>query len=555
MASVRLSSPAMHLPAARVVRPAWLRLPQDRWLTATVLAALALSVAAWFYAYQHHWTLIYNDAYAHLMIARRVFDNTTPGLAQLGGVWLPLPHVVMLPFVWNDALWRSGLAGSIPSMLCYVTAANFVFLAVRRVTHDSRVAAIGALAFMLNPGVLYVQSTPLTEPLLIATMTAACYFFLAWVQDDQPRWLVWAGASTFLATLARYDGWFLLMVFLGCIVIIGVMQRQRVRQIIDHLLLFGALGVFGPALWLLWNQLIFHDALYFQNGPYSSQTQQMLVLQHGDLDTYHNVWQALRHFLFTSAETVGPMLLILAIAGLVTLLARKRLSTEAIATLPFAAPFAFYVVALYTGQAVLYVPGAAPAHASSLFYNARYGTEIVAPVAFFLATLIGRQVWARVGMIAVIAVQSILVATGGIIALQDGQYGASCVAARASVDYLAQHYSGGNILEDTYYRNPQQYAIVAGAKLTSIIYQGSGAQWDAALQDPAANADWVVVHAGDLVAQHIDINSAAFLAQFTPVAHDSDGVALYHRTGAPLAQHTLPSDFDTALAQCSTTSH
>ncbi|MBA3824110.1 MAG: glycosyltransferase family 39 protein, partial [Ktedonobacterales bacterium] len=497
-------------------------------------------------------TLLYNDAYAHLMIARRVFDNTTPGLAQLGGVWLPLPHVVMLPFVWNDTLWRSGLAGSIPSMLCYVSAANFVFLSVRRITHDSRVSSIGALAFMLNPGVLYIQSTPLTEPLLIATMTAACYFFLAWVQDDQPRWLVWAGLSTFLATLARYDGWFLLFVFLGCIVVIGVMQRRRLRQIVDHLLLFGALGAFGPALWLLWNQLIFHDALYFQNGPYSSQTQQMLVLQHGDLDTYHNVWQAFRHFLFASAETVGPMLLVLAILGLVMLLVRKRLSPEAIATLPFAAPFAFYVVALFTGQAVLYVPGASPAHAGSIFYNARYGTEIVAPVAFFLATLIGRQVWLRVGAILVIAVQSFLIAQGGIIALQDGQYGASCVAARPSVDYLAQHYLSGNILEDTYFKNPQQYAIVAGTKLTNIIYQGSGAQWDAALQDPAANADWVVIHSGDLVAQHVDVTSAAFLAHFTPVAHDSDGVALYHRTGAPLAQHTLPADFDTAQQRCGT---
>jgi hypothetical protein len=555
MASVRLSSPAMHLPATRAARPGWLRLPQDRWLTATIVLALLFSVAAWVYAYHNHWTLLYNDAYSHLTIARRVFDNATPGLAQLGGVWLPLPHVIMLPFVWNDTLWRSGLAGSIPSMLSYITAANFVFLAIRRVAHDSHVAMIGALAFMLNPGVLYMQSTPLTESLLIATMTAACYFFLAWVQDAEPRWLVWAGASTFLATLARYDGWFLLMVFLGCIVVIGITQRQRLRQIIDHLLLFGALGVFGPVLWLLWNQLIFHDALYFQNGPYSSQAQQMLVLQHGDLDTYHNLWQAIRHFTFASAETVGPVLLGLAFAGLVALLARKRLSPVAIATLPFAAPFAFYVVALYTGQAVLYVPGAAPAHASSLFYNARYGTEIVAPVAFFLAMLIGRQVWARLGMLAVIAVQSIVVATGGIIALQDGQYGASCLAARASVDYLAQHYNGGNILEDTFYDNPQQYAIDAGARLTNVIYQGSGDQWDAALQDPAGHVDWVVLRAGDLVAQHIDASSATFLAQFTPVAHDSDGLALYHRTGAPLAQRTLPADFDTALAQCSTTHH
>lgn len=366
-------------------------------------------------------TLLYNDAYAHLVIARRVFDNTTPGLAQLGGVWLPLPHLIMLPFVWSDTLFRSGMAGSFSSMPCYVIAACFIFLAARRITHNSRASFIGAMIFMLNPGVLYMQTTPLTEPVLIATMTAACYFFLAWVQDDQPRWLIWAAASTSLATLARYDGWFLYVVFLGCIIVIDMMQHRKFRQLEDHLLLFGSFGGLGIALWFLWNWMIFHDPLYFQNGPYSSQTQQMLVLHGGALTTYHNAWEAFRHFLYASAETVGPVLLGMAIIGLIVFTARKRLSPEVVGALPFVAPFVFYVIALFTGQAVLFVPGAVPANASNIFYNARYGTEIVAPVAFFVAILIGRQVWVQFGFVAVILLQSALIAHGGIIALQDGQ--------------------------------------------------------------------------------------------------------------------------------------
>ena len=55
--------------------------------------------------------LLYADAISRLDIARKVVDNITPGLAQLGNVWLPLPQILMLPFIWNSYLWQSGIAG------------------------------------------------------------------------------------------------------------------------------------------------------------------------------------------------------------------------------------------------------------------------------------------------------------------------------------------------------------------------------------------------------------------------------------------------------------
>jgi hypothetical protein len=550
MSSVGLS---VAEPARRTValtRLAWLHWPRDRWLVATIVLAVVCSVGAWWYAYAHHLTLLYNDAYAHLLIARRVFDNTTPGLAQLGGVWLPLPHVIMLPFIWSDALFQTGMAGSFSSMPCYIAAAIFVFLSARRMTGNSRAAFIGALAFILNPGVLYMQTTPLTEPVLIATMTGACYFFLEWAHEPQPRHLVWAALCTFLSTLTRYDGWFLMVTLLACIVLIDLQRRQAFKQIRDHVMLFGTLSGFGMALWFLWNLLIFHDPLYFQNGPYSSQTQQDLVLQHGQLTTYHNLWQSFRHFLYASAETVGPSLLALAIIGLIIVLVRHKLGPLAIGALPFTAPFVFYVVALYLGQAVLFVPGAAPANASNILYNARYGTEIAAPVAFFLAVLIGRRLVPQLALAGVILTQVVLTAHGGIIALQDGQYGASCAASRPTVDYLASHYAGGLILEDTYFKNPQNYAVDAHLELKDIIYQGSGAIWDQALTNPAATVNWIVVNQGDLVSQHVNLASPAFLAQFAPVAQDSDGVQLYHRIASPLAHNTVDPAVTQAHALC-----
>ena len=80
-------------------------------------AAALVSVAAFLFFYFRGEILLYGDAVAHINIARRVFDSNTPGPLQLGTVWLPLPHILMIPFVVNDWMWRSGVGGSIPSMI------------------------------------------------------------------------------------------------------------------------------------------------------------------------------------------------------------------------------------------------------------------------------------------------------------------------------------------------------------------------------------------------------------------------------------------------------
>src|SRR5579859_1435088 len=131
----------------------------DRWLLATVIIACCTSIIAVWYFAQNYQILLLGDTYAHMLIARRLFDNSTPGLAQLGGIWLPLPHLLMLPFIWNDYLWHTGLAGSFVAMPCYVISTIYIFRAARRLTHNSRASFVGTLVFLLNPNILYLQST------------------------------------------------------------------------------------------------------------------------------------------------------------------------------------------------------------------------------------------------------------------------------------------------------------------------------------------------------------------------------------------------------------
>jgi len=66
------------------------------WLTAWV------SIFSFLFYLRRGDALLYGDAVAHINIARRVFDSRTPGLLQLGTVWLPLPHLLMIPFLFSN---------------------------------------------------------------------------------------------------------------------------------------------------------------------------------------------------------------------------------------------------------------------------------------------------------------------------------------------------------------------------------------------------------------------------------------------------------------------
>src|SRR5579862_3348651 len=93
--------------------------PTPRWDRETALVAqiaACVSFISFAFYFQHGGLLLYGDAVAHINIARRVFDSQTPGLLQLGTVWLPLPHLLILPFIVPMRLWQSGTGGSIPSM-------------------------------------------------------------------------------------------------------------------------------------------------------------------------------------------------------------------------------------------------------------------------------------------------------------------------------------------------------------------------------------------------------------------------------------------------------
>jgi hypothetical protein len=164
-------------------------------------------------------TLSHYDARGHLVVARRIIDSVTPGWQQIGAVWLPLPHLLNALPVQVDAWYGSGASAVAISIAAFAASVGAISWIVLELTESAAATVAGAAVFALNPNVLYLQATPMTEPLLLALMTVAVAMLLAWcrpgpmdqaendprrVQRTRPTYVGWAFA---LACLTRYEAW------------------------------------------------------------------------------------------------------------------------------------------------------------------------------------------------------------------------------------------------------------------------------------------------------------------------------------------------------------
>ena len=126
-------------------------------------------------------TLSHYDAKAHLVVARRILDSLTPGWEQIGAVWLPLPHLINMLPVQIDFFYRTGAFAVAISILANALAASSIAWTVLALTASPSAALMAAALYLTNPNVLYLQSTPMSEPLVFGLTALQVALFTRWV--------------------------------------------------------------------------------------------------------------------------------------------------------------------------------------------------------------------------------------------------------------------------------------------------------------------------------------------------------------------------------------
>jgi len=448
--------------------------------------AIVVVIAAWCFSFIKGYVLTYNDAASHLNIARRVIDNLTPGLAQIGTVWLPLPHLLMLIFAWNDFLWHTALAGSIVSMISYVITVVFTYKLIVLLTENKPGATVGTIIVALNPNFLYLATTPMTEPLLLATFTLSAYFLAKFIKTKEILNLILAGVFVMASSLTRYDGWFLFVWLTVLLLIWGmpVLGRKKTEGII---FLFISIGGFGIALWFLWNLTIFNDALYFITGPYSAYAQQKVLRNVGQLPTESNLYLSPSYYVWAVIENNGLIIALLSFIGFIAAPFIIKSKQQLVVLLTVISPFLFNVLALYLGQSAMNVPQAAK---DPGLFNIRYGVLMLPAFALVLGILASRRKLFWIVSLVFIIQSFIFFRQGLPVALVDGLNGLENTQYTIEASkWLKDNYQGGLILTSL----ASHDAFVARVQLPMKLYihEGTREYWQNALKKPSAGVKYI----------------------------------------------------------------
>jgi len=507
-----------------------------------VWLAIFISVFSFLFYYRHGDVLLYGDAVAHINIARRVFDSKTPGLQQLGTVWLPLPHLLIIPFIRSMQMWQSGSGGSIPSMAGFVFGVLGIFRLVRaafgRDGEMDGAAKVGAwtsaLAYGANPNLIYMQATAMGESLYLAFFIWTAVYFAEFARGGAKasRSLTKCGLCLVAACLTRYDGWFLAAILVVLAAVLGShlgnvrgdgTSRFTIPGSRAAILRFVLIAVAGPAFWLGYNAVVYRNPLEFANGPYSAKAIEQKTATvnpaKGNLLAAGSYFLKAAELDVGEANWLGRLWLALALLG--SLLAGW--SGRGRVALLLWAPLPFYALSVAYGSVPIFVPTWWPFS----LYNVRYGLQLLPAFAVFVplaiaflvraATKIHSEVsWSRwANVVAIASVFALLSASYAAIWRADPicyREAAINMRGRVPLDeqlvgwlkslpadstllmYLGDH---AEALERA--RIPLRRSINEGNHRVWKQPVDLEGLWERALADPAAYADYVVGFEGDPV--------------------------------------------------------
>jgi hypothetical protein len=486
--------------------------------------ALAGSLAAIHY-FRAGLTLAHYDARAHLVVARRILDSLTPGWQQIGAVWLPLPHLLNMLPSQVDAWYRTGAAAAAISVLAMALGAGSLAALLARVTGSVVAAAAGGILLLLNPNVLYLQGTPMTEPLLFGLTLFAITATAAFVdtQSPSPTPIALArptaptvvGLALAAACLTRYEAWPVTAALLTLAAIVMVRRGHTV---------VAAFRALAPvAAWPALTILVFSMNSRWVVGAWFVS---------GDFFVPNNTEALGRPLVAIEQLRLGLVLLggsVLTVAGIIGSILigwtfiRSRDRSCLILLLALFAAAAIPVAA--------YVQG----HPFRIRYDLPLVIASAAAAAGGIAVLWRPvQLPAAVAVIALTAWQVPPLDRTAPLVVESQREAGNMTARGVITRYLQQHYDGAAIMMSMGSLGHYMHDLsLTGFDIKNFLHEGNGEIWRFAMLQPRGHAGWLIIEGdaegGD--ALHHAAQRGDWLDGFEPVA-EGGGARLY-RAVAP----------------------
>lgn len=483
-----------------------------RLVAGVLLAALVVggSAACW-YA-RAGLTLSHYDARAHLVVARRIVDSLTPGWKQIGAVWLPLPHLLHMPIVQWDWAYRTGFPSTAVSVLSMAAGLAALSSVLLRRTRSAAAAIAAPAVILLNPNVLYLQSTPMTEPLLIGLSCIALYLVDRWIARGDTTSLVRAGAAIAALALTRYEGWFVA----GALVVVAGWARRHDGARALGLVPWLAAAVAGFLL-LGWGAtgVWFVTSGFFEPDP----------------DTLGRIVPTVVSVARGTQQLSGSVLIVAGLAGLVAAavaIGRNRVGAALPVVLAAAVLLPLY--AFYQGHP----------------FRVRYMVPVVvacgALSALAVAALPGRLRWPAALLLAGAAAwQAPPFDTRAPMVVEAQWETPHRIARQAVTRYLVDEWDGSPILASMgSLGHYMQETSHAGFTVADFVHEGNGTLWTTIGEHPARYVRWMLIErraeGGDLFAQRAREDPS--LLDGLELVAEGGGVALYRKAARDIPLRT-----------------
>lgn len=342
-----------------------------------IILSTITALAAQLVSYSNGLQFAIGDAVRRIDIARKIYDSETPGiLNQMGTVWLPISTVLNIPFAYIESMWVTGVGVSFFNMIVFVLNCVIIFKLLKELTSDKHAIWLGTLLFMLNPNVLYFQTTAMSENLFLYFITLSVFWFVKWHKTEDTEYLVFAGFASALAAGTRYEGW-IFTAFGSFFVLIYcfLYKKKYVFNLFAYSISFGVFAIF----WFGYNYFFYGDILSFQRGQYSSEFIARDIEEKGGLFAKENIELAILTTVDAVKINVTSFIFILSIIGLILYLSFENLRKNTLFPLLLIATFPLTIMSLYTGQIFITVPDS-PVPG---YLNTRYGLYLLPAVVIF----------------------------------------------------------------------------------------------------------------------------------------------------------------------------
>ena len=459
-------------------------------------------------------SLSHYDAKAHLVVARRILDSLTPSWEQIGAVWLPLPHLLNALPVQIDWMYRTGASAIAISVLCYAITAASVAQLVRTLTGSRTGALLAAALFGLNPNVLYLQSTPMTEPLLFALSSLVVLHLAQWAAAEEMRIRPAAGWTIVGTCLTRYEAW----PIVGAAMVITAVAKWRRGAAFDAVAREMLRLAIYPAL-----AVIFFMGISFGSTGHWFITGGFYVpeprLQGHAAVVFDEIRQGVDQLAgSTLIDATDVSLAFLLLCAVV-----RRKWASLLIPMALLASIALPFYAFYSGHPfriryeVPLILGAAACIGTAVSMLRIAAPLVALPLVFFVV----REVPAFNPQAPMIVEAQLDRANG--------------IARLAVTECLVRSYDGTTIMASMgSLAHYMQELSAAGFDLADFIHEGSGPIWQGSYySDPSPFAGWVMVEeeaeGGDMLAQR-QKEYPRFLAAYDRVC-EGGNVALYRRRG------------------------